>query len=338
MFFSFGGRIILLVLVVAGIVAYVGDLLGRSIGRKRLTILKLRPRHTAAAFTVITGALIAFCTIILILSISQDARTAFFGLEELKSQVAEKTWLLQKTKDDLATRIGEREKIDQELLTAKTEIRALEKTRQKLKKEIRISRQGTVLFKVGDTLLTSVIQAGPERKKLETGLRQILSAADTYIRSFGVKTKKHLVFISPQEFEITLSALQARTGENIVSVIATRNSVWGENIPVRIEISENELIYKAGDVVGETMIADKFSTPEIEQEIKKFLFTIHQSAKKAGVIPDPNGSVGSVAYSQIFSLSKKIKSHKKGVNLRAFAKDDVYAIGPLELQFRVYYQ
>lgn len=51
--------------VVSGFIAYWGDLLGRRMGKRRLTLFGLRPRHTAIVMTTITGmviALIAFAT------------------------------------------------------------------------------------------------------------------------------------------------------------------------------------------------------------------------------------------------------------------------------------
>jgi uncharacterized protein (DUF3084 family) len=349
---TFGFRIILLLLVIGGAVALIGDYVGRAIGRRRLTVFNLRPRHTAFAITVLTGILIVFATLGIILAVSRDARTALFGLEELRREVSEKSSLLEKTKDELAVRVAEKakvetekEKIDQELARARAdqkkaraEIAALERTKNKLGKEVEASRKGTVLFKVGETLLTSVIRAGPEKGKLETGLKQILSAADAYVRSFGIEKEKHLIYISPEDFNQAVSVLQERRGENIVKVIATRNSLFGEEVPVRLEISENRLIYKAGEEIAEVGIPPSLSIPEIEIEIKRLLSITHQSAKESGVLPDPGGSVGSVPYSRIFALAKKIESYKKGVQLRTLARTNIYSIGPLEVEFKIYYQ
>ncbi|MEE8638037.1 MAG: DUF3084 domain-containing protein [Candidatus Margulisiibacteriota bacterium] len=343
--FTFGVRIILLLLIIGGAIALIGDYIGKSIGRKKLTIFNLRPRHTAFVITLITGILIVFTTLGIILLVSQDARTALFGLEELRKDLAHKSSLLEETKDELSLRIAEKEKVDKELKSAgtnlkkaKLEIAALEKTREKLGKEVEVSRKGTVLFKVGEVLLTSVIQAGPEKAKLEAGLKQILSASDGYVRSFGVKNEKHLIFVLPEEFERAVSTLQKRRGENIVKVVATRNTVFGEEVPVRFEILENRKVYRSGQEIAGIDISHSLSIPEIEQEIKRLLYIAHRSAKEAGVLPDPSGSVGSVPYSKVFSLAKKIKSYKKGVRLKALAKTDIYSMGPLEIDFKIYYQ
>ena len=52
-------------ILVSGLVAFVGNQVGRSIGRRRLAVLGLRPRYTAQLVTVLTGMLI---TVVLLLS------------------------------------------------------------------------------------------------------------------------------------------------------------------------------------------------------------------------------------------------------------------------------
>ncbi len=342
---TFGVRIILLLLIIGGAIAIIGDYIGRQIGRKRLSLFNLRPRYTAFAITIFTGILIVFTTFGIMLMISQDARTALFGLEELRKDVAEKSRLLETTKDELALRIAERERIDKKLSASKANLRqarreiiALQKTKEKLGKEVEVSRKGNVLFRVGEVLLSSIIQAGPEKQKLEAGLKQILSAADAYVRSFGIKKEKHLIFIAPEEFNKAIAALQKSRKENIVKVIATRNTVFGEEVLVRFEIVENKTVYKSGQEIAKLDISHALSVPEIEQEIKRLLYVANQSAKEAGVLPDPQGSVGSVPYSKIFALAKKIKAYRKGIQLKALAGTDIYSIGPLEIDFKIYYQ
>ena len=100
----------------------------------------------------------------------------------------------------------------------------------------------------------------------------------------------------------------------------------------------NQVIYKAGDVIAETNISASLSAPEIEQKIKKLLSLTHEEAKTAGVIPDVSGTVGSVAYSKIFDLAKKIKTNQKRVLLKTLAKHNTYTVSPLEVDFKIFYQ
>lgn len=56
--------------IVCGFIAYVGDILGRRMGKRRLTLFGLRPRYTAIVMTTITGMLIAIFTIAVMVTAS----------------------------------------------------------------------------------------------------------------------------------------------------------------------------------------------------------------------------------------------------------------------------
>jgi len=56
---------------------------GRAIGRRRFSLLGLRPRRTAQVITVITGVLITVTTLLAVLALSREARVALFRLNEV---------------------------------------------------------------------------------------------------------------------------------------------------------------------------------------------------------------------------------------------------------------
>ena len=80
--------LVLAVLIISGIVAYVGDVIGKRLGKKRVSLFGLRPRQTAVAIAVTTGCLITGGTILALAVASQDVRQAIFHLRELNEQVA----------------------------------------------------------------------------------------------------------------------------------------------------------------------------------------------------------------------------------------------------------
>ena len=76
-----------LVLTVAGgLIAFMGDRLGRYMGKRRMTVFGLRPRHTALCFTVVAGMLIALTSLGVMSSISKDVRVALFAVDDLTRQ------------------------------------------------------------------------------------------------------------------------------------------------------------------------------------------------------------------------------------------------------------
>ena len=83
----YGIFLILVIGIMGGAIAYIGDRLGSKVGKKKLSILGLRPKHTSIIVTIITGICIASVTIGMTAIVSRDVRTALFGMEEIKYQL-----------------------------------------------------------------------------------------------------------------------------------------------------------------------------------------------------------------------------------------------------------
>ncbi|HTD36982.1 MAG TPA: DUF3084 domain-containing protein [Candidatus Limnocylindrales bacterium] len=78
---------VLLISLVAGGIAYIGDRVGHNVGRKRLTMFGLRPKYTSTVVAVATGMLIALSVTMVALIASQQVRTAFFRLGQINARI-----------------------------------------------------------------------------------------------------------------------------------------------------------------------------------------------------------------------------------------------------------
>lgn len=76
----------LIFIVVSGFIAYLGDWLGRYLGKRRISVWGLRPRHTAMLITSLTGSLIALLTIVAILATAQTFREIIVRGERILEQ------------------------------------------------------------------------------------------------------------------------------------------------------------------------------------------------------------------------------------------------------------
>ncbi len=86
----FGGiLLIVLITLIAGLIAYIGDRVGHQVGRRRLTMFGLRPKYTSTIVAVGTGMLIALAVTISAISASYYVRAAFFHLEDINNKVNE---------------------------------------------------------------------------------------------------------------------------------------------------------------------------------------------------------------------------------------------------------
>lgn len=84
-----GTGTILIIMIIAGAIAYVGDRVGHQVGRKRLTLFGIRPRYTSTIVAVGTGMLIAFIVTMIAILASQQVKTAFFKLNQINSEIAD---------------------------------------------------------------------------------------------------------------------------------------------------------------------------------------------------------------------------------------------------------
>ena len=82
-----GIRLIIIMAIVGGFIAYLADKMGSKIGKKKMSIFGLRPKHTSILLTVASGTIIAVLTIGVMAISSQSARTALFGMDKLQREL-----------------------------------------------------------------------------------------------------------------------------------------------------------------------------------------------------------------------------------------------------------
>ena len=83
----FGIRLMFLLAVMGGLIAFIADKLGSKIGKKKLSVFGLRPHDTSVLLTVLSGVLIALFSVGVLAVSSESARTALFGMEKLQKEL-----------------------------------------------------------------------------------------------------------------------------------------------------------------------------------------------------------------------------------------------------------
>lgn len=82
-----GLNIILIIAIMGGAIAFIGDKLGSRIGKKRMSIFGLRPKHTSIIMTIIMGIFISASTLGILAFASENVRIALFGMEQLQAEM-----------------------------------------------------------------------------------------------------------------------------------------------------------------------------------------------------------------------------------------------------------
>lgn len=125
----FGIRLIIILAIVGGLIAYLGDWLGTKIGKGRMSLFGLRPRYTSILVAVFTGVAIAVFTVAMMAASSEEARVALFGVKSLQKQAADlkleteqQNLEIEKTHEILNQRQKELKKAQDELKLVENEL------------------------------------------------------------------------------------------------------------------------------------------------------------------------------------------------------------------------
>lgn len=113
-----GWLLILALLLLGGVLSTLGDRLGSLVGKARLSLFKLRPRHTAVLITVLTGSVISAVSLGLMLLVSQQLRVGLFELDQIQARLQASRFALARTRAELASAAAGRRQAQQLLQQA----------------------------------------------------------------------------------------------------------------------------------------------------------------------------------------------------------------------------
>ncbi len=285
----YGIILIGVMIATGGAIAFIGDKLGTKIGKKRLSIFGLRPRHTSMIITVITGILITAFSIGTMAVVSKDVRTALFGMEELNAAMESTKAALAAAKQDLAKMQEEFKRANSELDTARDEISALQSEQDELNAEserlragnerleaekFELTEQNENLASVNKNLATANDELTGTNQNLArvnqelTGANKKLSSenqklTDTNENLSRVKSELEASNRRLNEFNVTLTADNEKlTKDNAELEEHARNLRDG-----LIAMREGDIAFRAGEVLAAAVIKGNRTAEEISKDI-----------------------------------------------------------------------
>ena len=298
--------LIILLILLGGLIAPFGDLLGTKIGKSRFSILKLRPKKTATIITVITGGFISSISIGLLSLFSEDIRQRL----SVDIPVLQKT--LEESKKALIPLQEEREKLEDKILQKEKEL-------NQLKNNINEFRRGNVVIKRGQTLFIAEINSNPNRK---LDLAKIYDSADKYVQKIVIPSKTKIANIllwKPSD----ISAIESVTGKGgnwILVIKSATNVLKGENyVFVAPKLFENKLIFRKGEIIANAFWEKSdVSYKAINSKINTLISQTRNKAKLKGSIVNEITTRGDFMKQLRYSLksNQNIKFQLEVVSLR----------------------
>ena len=358
-------------IVISGLIAFVGDWVGLKIGKKRVTIFGLRPHHTAVFITIISGILIAIITVTILAISSNDVRTALFGMEELKEKLTylsrevgirnvqlsttkeelkEKTTQLQemeekyqKLSEDINSKTSQleelliiREGLIEEKEQLNKEVEELNATIKALYSGIAWIREGEVIFGSDEQIALIIIQGQRPIEEIKEELIEFLNEASDKALTMGAKKDERtnqVFIISQEEFEDVAQRIDNTDKEMIVRLLSSINVVEGEPVVAHFKTLENKLVFK----INEEIISEEIKNSEVSGEVEKELLTLLRKvnilAIERGIIPNPKTSfVGTVSAVNLYDTVKTIVESDITMKVSIISVYDTWSTGPLRVR------
>jgi len=358
-------------IIISGLIAFIGDWVGLKIGKKRVSIFGLRPHHTAIVITVISGILIAIITVTMLAISSNDVRTALFGMEELKGkltylsrEVELRNTQLSSTKEDLKEKITQLQEMEEkyqklsediknktsqleELLIIREglieekdklieEVEELNATIKALYSGIAWIREGEVILGSDEQIALIIIQGQRPIEEIKEELIGFLNEASNKVLAMGAKKyeRTNQVFIiSQEEFEGIAQKIYDTDKEMIVRLLSSINVVEGEPIVAHFDVLENKLVFR----IDEEIISEEIENSKVAGEVEKVLLTLLRKvnilAVEKGIIPDPKSSfVGSISAVNLYNSVKTIVESDTTMKVSIVSVYDTWSSGPLRVR------
>ena len=264
--------LIIFLILLGGLIAPFGDLLGSKIGKARFSILKLRPKKTATIVTIITGGFISAISIGLLILVSEEFRQRLF----VDIPFLQKT--LDESKKALLPLQEERKKLEDKINNKEKEL-------NKLKSDVKEFRRGNVVIKRGQTLFIGQVISNPNVK---LDLAKLYNSADRYVKKIVIPTKKEtkniLLWRSSDISEI--ERVTVKGGNWIILIKSATNVLKGDNfVFVYPEMMQNKIIVRRGEVITSEILEKKdLEFENINSKINTLLKKTRDKIKSRGSI------------------------------------------------------
>ena len=228
--------LIIFLILLGGLIAPFGDLLGTKIGKARFSILKLRPKKTATIVTILTGGFISAISIGLLILVSEEFRQRLF----VDIPFLQKT--LDESKKALVPLQAERKELENKIYIKEKEL-------TKLKGDIKEFRSGNVVLKRGQTLFIAEVTSNPN---IKLDLGKIYKRADRYVQQIVIPSKKevkNILLWRPSDIS-EIEGITSKGGNWILLIKSATNVLKGDNfVFVYPELLQNKTIVNKGEVI-----------------------------------------------------------------------------------------
>ena len=312
--------LIVFLILLGGLIAPFGDLLGTKIGKARFSILKLRPKKTATIITIITGGFISAVSIGLLILFSEEFRQRLF----VDIPFLQKT--LDESKKALIPLQEERKNLEDKIFNKEKEL-------NKLKSDVKEFRSGNVVIKKGQTLFIAEVTSNPD---IKLDLGKIYNSADRYVQKIVIpskKEKKNILLWRPSDIS-EIERVASKGGDWIILIKAATNVLKGDNfVFVLPKLIQNKTIVRKGEIImSEIFEKESINYKNINPKIKSLLRKTTDKIKLRGSIVNEINTRGD--FIKIIRDSLKINQNTRYL-LEVISLKDSRTADPIIVELKI---
>ncbi len=200
----YGIPLVIFLVVIGGLIAYFGDKIGMKVGKKRLTIFNLRPKHTSVLITVLSGVLITTLTIIFLVLASNNVKLALFEMDNL---------------------LAEKEELAEEVAMKELQLNNLSYNFSLFSGEKNYLALDNQYYQAGEAIASQVIS---QEDNLEYELNHLLYTAYRELAKLGIREEK--IIYQSDDLERIITEIKEDKYSYLVTLSSKEDIYYGEEV------------------------------------------------------------------------------------------------------------
>ena len=340
-----------------------GESVGSKYGKKRMSLFGMRPKNTSRLITAITGALIAVGILTVVSVLSQDVRTALFGMKMLRQQMYDLQFQLNRSEETTAqmrTELAETSAnleltgfeldsmkndkllLEQEKSELEASLKIMREESEQLKHDLKALRSESIALSANVLLAQRAFEPEMTREEIIEGLntlkQQVRLNVLSKISNQSLTTFRDIpIDFDPEIEEALISELVSADSRQYVRALSGENYTAGENLKVniRLQTGTSVKIYPEGTPVYRKFFMNdrENSNTSPEEILHIFLRELRNQALSDGILPDPaTNNVGTLEGEEFFNAVEELRKITEPVIISAIALEDIYTEGPVVIE------
>jgi uncharacterized protein (DUF3084 family) len=316
------GMILILILVVTGgVIAYLGDRIGMKIGRKRLTLFGLRPKHTSIMITILTGVFIATATLGVLTFVSEDVRTALFHMKEIQEALATSETRYQESQRQFLEHKARADELAQEITSMADELDLMVIQRDEAQGELEEARAEK------ERVVAEYVKAQQELTQAEQELEFEKSRVEN-LKEISAKIQGRV-----DELEAT----EANLNEKIVFLWEAYQKLDETYQKQTERMRFGNVAYRAGEIILAAVFNGGNPLAQTESDLLEFLMLVNRTALERGakIQGKPNYALQMVSQEHFDRTAQLVSSKEDKYVVRAVSSGNTLLGEPVVVHFEV---